>query len=103
MATLLFTFTLAQRLEGTGIVVNAIDPGSASRPSSQTVEDIVQSATAPEFGKITGKVLREGKEIAPPIYARDQNIQQKLWEISEDLTELSTTKGITPINDPHLE
>jgi hypothetical protein len=63
----------------------------------------MQTVTAPGLETATGKFLQEGKEIEVPAQARDQDVQQKLWKLSEDLTELTSTKGVTPINDPHLE
>lgn len=118
MATLLFTFALAKRLENTGITVNAVHPGSVtakkpfaplrlfrwlSRPVDKVSDDIVQAATAPEFEKRTGQFLHNGEGIEAHPYAYDPVAQQRLWEISESLTQLTSTKGVTPINDPHLE
>jgi len=121
MANLLFTFELARRLENTGITVNAIHPGLArsrllkesfaplrvftwlmSRPPNRVSESIAQIAVAPEFEKTTGKFLHNAKEIEAPAYAYDRDAQQRLWEMSEALTELSITKGIMPVNDPKL-
>jgi NAD(P)-dependent dehydrogenase (short-subunit alcohol dehydrogenase family) len=121
-ANLLFTFELARRLEHTGITVNAIHPGLArsglmkeaffpmriltrlaSSPPEKVVGPIVQAATAPEFEKTTGKFLHNGKEIEVPASALDRAAQQRLWEISESLSMLTTTQGVTPVNDPHLD
>lgn len=118
MASLLFTFALARQLENTGIVVNAIHPDSAlrkktfaplrlfewlsSRPSDKVPEGILQAATGLEFEKITGKFLQDGREIEAPAYAYDPNVQQRLWKVSEDLTQITRTRGVTPVNDPHL-
>ena len=121
MANLLFTLELARRLENTGITVNAIHPGLvrsnllkesfpplrlftwliSSSPRKAT-ESILQMATAPEFEKTTGKFFHQAKEIQLPAYASDQDAQQRLWKISEILTDLAFTKGVTPVNDPHL-
>ena len=121
MANLLFTFMLAQRLESTGITVNAIHPGVArsglmkesfaalrlltwlisSSPKNVT-ENIMPAAIAPEFEKTTGKFLYRGKETEAPAYAYDRRAQQRLWDMSEVLTGLASTKGIMPVNDPHL-
>ena len=122
MANLLFTFELARRLENTGITVNAIHPGLArsglmkeaffpmrilsqlaSSPPEKLVGPIVQAATAPEFEKTTGKFLHNGKQSEVPAYAQDRTAQQRLWELSESLTQLTYTKGVTPVNDPHLD
>lgn len=118
-ASLLFTFALAHQLENTGIVANAIHPDFAlrkktfaplrlfewlsSRPSDKVPEGILQAATGLEFEKITGKFLQDGREIEAPAYAYDPDVQQRLWKVSEDLTQLTITKGVTPINDPHLK
>jgi NAD(P)-dependent dehydrogenase (short-subunit alcohol dehydrogenase family) len=117
MMNLLFTFELARRLENTGITVNAIHPGLArsslmkesvlpmrlftwliSSPPGKVTGSIVQAATDPEFKTVTGKFLSRGKEIKAPDYAYDREAQQRLWAISEALTDLSSTKGILPIN-----
>jgi len=121
MANLLFTMGLARRLENTGITVNAIHPGLVrsnilkesilplrfvtwliASPAQKATESILQVATAPDFEKTTGKFFQRGKEIQPPAYAYDQDAQEKLWKMSELLTDLSYTKGVTPVNDPHL-
>lgn len=122
MANLLFTFELARRLENTGITVNAIHPGLtrsglmregsflvrlltrlASSPPEKVTGPILQAAVGPEFEKTTGKFLHAAKEIDVPAYAHDREAQQRLWEVSERLTGLAANKGVTPINDPHLE
>ena len=121
MANLLFTFELARRLENTGIVVNAIHPGlarsglmregnilmrlftrAASPPPEKVTGPILQAVVAPEFEDMTGKFLHHGKEIETPAYALNRTAQQRLWEISESLTQLTLTKGEIPVNDPHL-
>jgi NAD(P)-dependent dehydrogenase (short-subunit alcohol dehydrogenase family) len=122
-ANLLFTLELARRLEATGITVNAIHPGvaraglseeetsllarlfarlSASSPE-KAASTILQTMLAPEFERTTGKLLYDGKEIEAPEFVYDPSAQERLWEISERLTGLAATKGVTPINDPHLK
>ena len=122
MANLLFTLELARRLENTGITVNAIHPGLArsglmkeafflvrlltrltSSPPEKVAGPILQAAVAPEFEKTSGKFLHNGQEIEMPASAHDRTAQQKLWEMSEKLTGLAATQGVTPINDPHLD
>jgi len=116
MANLLFTFSLARGLESTGITVNAIYPEPIkkpfaplrlfsqrmSRPSDNAAESIVRAALAPEFEKTTGRLLQAGTEIEAPAYAYDRAAQQRLWELSERLTDLLATKGSLPVNDPSL-
>lgn len=121
MANLLFTFELARRLENTGIVVNAIHPGlarsglmregnilmrlftrAASSPPEKVTGPILQAAVGADFEDTTGKFLHNGKEIEAPTYSLDRTAQQRLWEVSESLTQLTLTKGEIPVNDPHL-
>ena len=117
MANLLFTFELAHRLADTGITVNAIHPGLArsrlmqetflplrfiswlaSSPPEKVTESIIEAATAPEFQTINGKLLHNGKEMEVPAYAHDRGVQQRLWNISEALTGVSSTKGVLPVS-----
>lgn len=122
MANLLFTLELARRLENTGITVNAIHPGLArsglmregsflmrlitrlaSSPPEKVTGPIVQAAIAPEFEGRTGAFLHDGQVIEVAESARDEAAQHRLWELSELLTQLKLNKGVTPINDPHLD
>jgi NAD(P)-dependent dehydrogenase (short-subunit alcohol dehydrogenase family) len=106
MANLLFTFELARRMENTGVTVNAVHPGLVrsslmkeafaplrlltglfSASPTRAAQEIVRLATSPDLENVSGKFFHNGKEIEPAAYALDQNIQQKLWEISEQLTD----------------
>ncbi len=113
-AILVFTLELARRLENTGITVNAIHSESMNESffltrlftrssPEKAAANVVQAAVASEFEKNTGRVLEDGNELDVPAYARDRDAQQRLWEISEQLTGLAATKGELPINDPHLK
>jgi hypothetical protein len=74
----------------------------ASPPPEKVTGPILQAAVAPEFESTTGKFLHNGQVIEAPAYALDRTAQQRLWEISESLTQLTLTKGEIPVNDPHL-
>jgi NAD(P)-dependent dehydrogenase (short-subunit alcohol dehydrogenase family) len=108
MARLLFTYELARRLENTGVTVHAVHPGLVRSeirreanplirffawlfafPPNQAAEAVVKLATAPEFAQTSGKFWHKGKEIQAPAYALDTVNQQRLWEISEKLTNAS--------------
>ena len=73
-----------------------------SSSPKKIVESILPAATAPEFEKTTGKFLYRGKEIDAPAYAHDQEAQQRLWDISESLTDLASTQGKLPVTDPQF-
>ncbi len=106
MANLVFTLTLAQRLADSSVSVNAIHPGLVrsgimreanplirlmsglmSRAPEQAAKPIVQVATAPEYAGKTGRFYLRGKEIAINPYAQDVAVQQRLWAVSEALTQ----------------
>lgn len=108
MANLLFTLDLARRLQDMNIRVNAVNPGLVrsslmkeapvplrfliwliASPPKQAAEEIVKLVTEPGFENTHGKFLRRGKELEPPAYALDPDVQQRLWDISENLTDAS--------------
>jgi NAD(P)-dependent dehydrogenase (short-subunit alcohol dehydrogenase family) len=109
LANILFTYELAERLRGTGVVANCVHPGGVNtnfggnnrslgillfrafkpfmRTPEQGADTIVYLAIAPEAGAMTGKYLADRKEISPP-QPRDAALQKRLWEVSEELTNL---------------
>jgi NAD(P)-dependent dehydrogenase (short-subunit alcohol dehydrogenase family) len=108
MCNLLFTFELARRLEGRSVAVNAVHPGLAksnltrefpalmrwftyliSAPPERAAEGIVRLASASEFAGRSGRFYHNGTEIIANEYARDPNVQRRLWEVSAELTKLS--------------
>lgn len=115
-ANLLFTYELARRLENSGITVNALYPGLvrseilkeapllyrllawvfATTPE-RAAEEIVQAVIGPERENTHGKFFRQGEEILPPDYFIEPGTQQRLWEISETLTDASY---LAPNYDP---
>ena len=114
MANLLFTLELARRLEGSPVTVNAIHPGLVrsglmkqavapirwitrliSSTPEKAVADMVQLVTAPDYENVSGKFFHHGKEIEIPAYAGNRENQQRLWEVSEKLTDLSRIPSLS--------
>jgi NAD(P)-dependent dehydrogenase (short-subunit alcohol dehydrogenase family) len=115
-ANLLFTYELARRLQNSGITVNALYPGLvrseilkeapllnrllawlfAVQPE-KAAEEIVTAVTGPGSENRHGKFLRKGEEIETPDYFLNQGVGQRLWEISETLTD---AKYLAPNYDP---
>jgi NAD(P)-dependent dehydrogenase (short-subunit alcohol dehydrogenase family) len=115
-ANLLFTHELAKRLENSNISVNALYPGLvrseilkeapllnrllaglfAVKPG-KAAEEIVSAMTGPDLGNTQSTFLRQGEETQTSNYFLDPGIQQKLWEISETLTD---AKHLSPNYDP---
>jgi retinol dehydrogenase-12 len=105
LARVLFTRELADRLAGTGVVVNAVHPGlvahtrllSDTRGPFKWVTDTFGStpekgadtvlwlATAPETATVTGKLFTKRKEIATPGQGSDPEARRRLWEETERL------------------
>jgi retinol dehydrogenase-14 len=109
-ANILFTYELAERLEGSGVVANCLHPGAVStnfarnnrgpialffrlfkpfmRSPEQGADTLVYLASAPEIGELNGKYLTDRKEVSPA-EPRDEAAQKRLWEVSEELTNLT--------------
>lgn len=111
-ANILFTYELAKRLEGTGVVANCLHPGAVNTSFGQNnrsfgvllfrlfkpfmrspeagADTLVYLASSPEAGEISGKYLTDREEVSPA-EPRDEAAQRRLWEISEKLTNLRVT------------
>ena len=104
-ANLLFTFELARRMEGTGVVANAVHPGLArtalmreapapirwltsirSAPPERVAAELAPLLTSADYSSANGLFFHRGREINPPPYTRDPEVGQRLWEVSAALT-----------------
>jgi retinol dehydrogenase 12 len=108
LARVLFTQELANRLNGTGVVANAVHPGLVAKTRllqdtrgpfkwftdtfgstpEKGADSVLWLATAPETGAITGKMFAKRKEISTPGQGSDPAVRKRLWEESEKLTHL---------------
>lgn len=115
LANLLFTYELARRLAGTGVTVNAVDPGGAhtrftasttpdmlpplmrllwplvSRFTFQSPEIAAQSsifvAASPDLRDVNGKFFGPNlKETRSSKASYDIEAARRLWRISEEMT-----------------
>ena len=104
----LFTQELAERLKGTGVVVNCLHPGlvSGTRLLNDTggffqwmtnmvgttpekgADTALWLATAPENATVTGKMFAKRKEVKTPGQGSDPAARKRLWEASERLAKL---------------
>ncbi|KAJ2081048.1 hypothetical protein H4R24_002619 [Coemansia sp. RSA 988] len=106
LANLLFATTLARRLEGTGVTVNAAHPGTVATGLMRFVgvnslftmlQNIVLDspqvgsltsihlALSPTVGSVTGKLYARGIEREMHLSGYDVAKQDKLWEFTEEL------------------
>jgi retinol dehydrogenase-12 len=120
LANVLFTYTLARRLAGTGVTVNCLHPGMVAtniareaaplwlpRPMTEilihllllsqvllTPEQGAQTslylATSPAVEGVTGKYFARGKEKRSVPVSYDVPLQERVWAVSEQLTGLAT-------------
>jgi NAD(P)-dependent dehydrogenase (short-subunit alcohol dehydrogenase family) len=107
VARVLFTQELAERLQGTGVVVNALHPGlvkhtqllgevggffrwmtnTFGKSPEVGADTAVWLATAPEAASETGKMWFRRKPIKTPGQGSDPEARKRLWQESERLTQ----------------
>jgi NAD(P)-dependent dehydrogenase (short-subunit alcohol dehydrogenase family) len=98
VAQVMFTFELAERLQGSGVTVNALHPASLMDTkmvletfgrSMSTVEEgaeaTVRLATSPELEGITGRYFDGTREGRANPQAYDEEARKRLWTLSEQL------------------
>ncbi len=108
-ANILFTYELAERLEGTGVVANCVHPGGVNtnfgddnrspgillfrafkpfmRTPEQGADTVIYLASSPEAAEMNGMYLTDREEVSPA-EPRDAMAQKRLWEVSTSLTNL---------------
>src|SRR5262245_59096233 len=109
LANVVFTYELARRLKGTGVTANCLHLGavntnffnnvkglfgiltSIGRPFLRTpekgAETVIWLATSPKVEGVTGKYFFNCKEKRSSRESYDPNVANKLWELSEQMTE----------------
>jgi len=109
LANVLFTYELAERLAGTGITANCVDPGLVAtdlmrehvlfRPRwlkavwarvlaspAAGARAAVHAASAPEIATVTGKCFdRYGRVVRTSRQSRNPETRARLWAMSEKL------------------
>ncbi len=108
LANILFTRALAQRLEDTGVTVNALHPGFVntgfaknnsgmmmglfkllgpliSRSPEKGAETLIYLASSPEVEGISGKYFLDKHAAGASSAAQDTTQAERLWAVSEQL------------------
>lgn len=110
LANIMFTYELAERLEGTGVTATCMHPGGvatrfgrnnggpmalffrAAKPFMRTPEQgadtLIWLASSREVEGVTGRYFADRKPIEPKKIANDPEARLRLWEESERLTGL---------------
>ena len=113
LATMLFTYELARRLEGTDVTINAVRPGPVAtnfgkngnglinvifplffrlaRSAEEGAQTAIYLASSPAVKGITGKVFYHSKELRSSRKSYDVALQKQMWQVSEKLTGMSVT------------
>ncbi|MGE5375078.1 MAG: SDR family NAD(P)-dependent oxidoreductase [Bacteroidota bacterium] len=113
-AQLLTVWELADRLQGTGVTINAMHPGEVRsnigmnngwlyrsyqryllwrflKDPEISGNAIYYLAAAPEMASVSGKFFNQTIEEKPAAHARDRSLGKRIWRISEALTGLAGT------------
>jgi NAD(P)-dependent dehydrogenase (short-subunit alcohol dehydrogenase family) len=108
LAQIYFTYDLAERLKGTGVTVNALDPGHVvtnfnnsskgimhfiaeliylfdGRSPEKGAQTTLYLAISPEVESVSGKYFLNCKQIPSSRQSYDVAVRQRLWSVSETL------------------
>jgi NAD(P)-dependent dehydrogenase (short-subunit alcohol dehydrogenase family) len=108
LAQIYFTYELAELLEGTGVTVNALHPGTVVSNfnnglngfmhfvgamvyfftginAEKGAQTMLYLATSSEVEGVTGKYFSDCKERASSKRSYDVTVRQRLWKVSEEL------------------
>jgi NAD(P)-dependent dehydrogenase (short-subunit alcohol dehydrogenase family) len=113
LANIMFTYELAERLEGTGVTATCMHPGAVNtrfgtnnsgpmtilfrafkpfmRTPEQGADTVIWLAASPEVEGVTGRYYSDRKPLEPKKIANDPEARRRLWEESERLTGLKVT------------
>jgi retinol dehydrogenase 14 len=121
LATVLFTYELARRLEGTGVTVNCLHPGVVGtnlgsgvsgvfgfmvraltplmKSPEKGAETSIYLASSPEVEGLSGRYFVKKDEARSSDVSYDERIASRLWEVSTELTSLpaKTRNQILPV------
>jgi NAD(P)-dependent dehydrogenase (short-subunit alcohol dehydrogenase family) len=101
LANILFSFFLAERLKDSGVTVNCLHPGvintkllnagwgMCGTSVEQGAETSVYLASSPDVEGLTGGYYRDRRPAPPEKICGDRKIQDRLWKLSESLSDCS--------------
>ncbi|MHA2121128.1 MAG: SDR family oxidoreductase [Promethearchaeota archaeon] len=114
LATILLTYELARRIEGTGVTINCVHPGYVKTNMVRNFRKFVKYfyhlvglflsspkrgakasiylASSPEVEDVNGKFFNKRKETKTNKASYDKDLAQRVWKLCEDLTEGTVKK-----------
>jgi retinol dehydrogenase-12 len=112
LANILFTQALARRLKGTQVTANVFHPGVVRSGFGHNTQGwmnfvvnafgmffisaesgartLVYLASSPEVEGVSGQYFIRGRPRKPSRTARDEQLAERLWQVSEELTGVKT-------------
>ena len=104
LALIMFTFSLAERLEGTGVTANSLHPatlmdtkmvfesfGYTMSTVQEGAEATERLAISPELEGISGRYFDGERESHADDQAYDRDARERLWAMSEELCGLTAS------------
>ncbi len=103
LGNVLFTFELAERLSGTGVTANCLEPGVIrtkllragwgwggffGQDPEVGARKVVYLATSPEVEGVTGRYFSNTRPVEPSPLAEDPEVRRRFWELCSGLTHL---------------
>ncbi|MBP1929501.1 NAD(P)-dependent dehydrogenase (short-subunit alcohol dehydrogenase family) [Methanolinea mesophila] len=98
---IVFTYLLAEKLEGSGVTVNCLHPGVTDTKilnnafpgmrgisPEEGARTSVYLAVSPEVAGVSGKYFEEMQPAGSTALTHDRAVQERFWKIAEDLTGL---------------
>lgn len=96
LANILFAIELARRLKGSGVTVNAVDPGYVDSnfqraaglemrghlTPEEGADTQVWLASSPEVEGVTGRYFVRRQDTAAAAAAQDREVARRLWDVS---------------------
>jgi NAD(P)-dependent dehydrogenase (short-subunit alcohol dehydrogenase family) len=107
-ADIAFTYTLARNTERTGVTANCLQPGVVNTkmlrsafpkmpgiPPEQGALTSVYLAVSPDVAGVSGQYFDNQQPVRSSALTYDRPVQERLWEMAEDLTGIVSDYQIT--------